>query len=63
MSWREHWAEVHSQVESGDAIGGCRDNDTRTYRLFVYKGHRMQLREVLDTAIQKHQPWPNLEDD
>jgi hypothetical protein len=40
MSWREHWPDVKSSVEPGDAITGCRDNDTRTYRLFVMKGYR-----------------------
>ena len=38
MSWREHWEPVKSAVVSGDVISGCRDNDTRTYRLFVNKG-------------------------
>ena len=40
MSWREHWAPVRSSVEPGDVISGCRDNETRTYRLFVNKGWR-----------------------
>ena len=40
MSWREHWPVVRSSVEAGDAISGCRDNETRTYRLFVNKGWR-----------------------
>lgn len=40
MSWREHWPAVKSSVEPGDVISGCRDNDTRTYRLFVNKGWR-----------------------
>lgn len=38
MSWREHWEPVRSSVEPGDVISGCRDNDTRTYRLFTNKG-------------------------
>ena len=40
MSWSEHWRDVKSSVVSGDVISGCRDNDTRTYRLFVNKGWR-----------------------
>ncbi len=40
MSWREHWPDVKSSVEEGDVISGCRDNDTRTYRLFCNKGWR-----------------------
>ena len=40
MSWREHWPKVKSSVTPGDVISGCRDNDTRTYRLFVNKGWR-----------------------
>ena len=38
MSWREHWEQVYSSVELGDVISGCRDNDTKTYRLFCNKG-------------------------
>lgn len=40
MSDRRHWPIVKSSVESGDALAGCRDNDTKTYRLFVHKGHK-----------------------
>ncbi len=40
MSWREHWPDVKSSVVPGDVISGCRDNDSRTYRLFVKKGWR-----------------------
>lgn len=38
MSWREHWETVRSSIVAGDVISGCRDNDTRTYRLFCNKG-------------------------
>src|ERR1700674_2027118 len=38
MSWREHFPIIKSSIEDGDVISGCRDNDTRTYRLFVNKG-------------------------
>lgn len=39
MSSREHWLpNVRSSVKPGDVITGCRDNYTRTYRLFVNKG-------------------------
>lgn len=40
MSWREHWQEVRSSVAPGDVISGCRDNDSRSYRLFANKGWR-----------------------
>ncbi len=40
MSFRQHWKSVKSSAVEGDVISGCRDNDTRTYRLFVNKGWR-----------------------
>lgn len=40
MSSREHWPNVVSSVVDGDAITFCRDNDTKSYRLFVHKGFR-----------------------
>jgi hypothetical protein len=40
MSYRIHWPEVRSSVVAGDVISGCRDNETKTYRLFVNKGWR-----------------------
>jgi hypothetical protein len=41
MSWRQHWPQVvRSSVVPGYVISGCRDNDTRTYRLFLNKGWR-----------------------
>ncbi len=63
MSWREHWDEVRSSVRPGDVISGCRDNDTRTYRLFCNKGwedvqyngramgHRMESCECVDLSL------------
>ena len=38
MSDRRPWKPVISSVEVGDTIRGYRDNDTRTYRIFVHKG-------------------------
>lgn len=38
MSFRESWPRIASSVVDGDVITGCRDNDTRTYRLVVNKG-------------------------
>jgi hypothetical protein len=38
VSWREHWPYVNSSVRPGDMVSGCRDNDTKTYRLFVNNG-------------------------
>lgn len=63
MSWREHWPDVRSSVELGDVISGCRDNDSRTYRLFVNKGwrdvqigghtgHQMDSCECCDLSIE-----------
>ncbi len=40
MSDRRHWKAIKSSVVEGDAISGCRDNESRTYRLFVNKGVR-----------------------
>ena len=40
MSWREHWTPIRSSVVEGDVISGCRDDESRTYRLFVNKGWR-----------------------
>lgn len=60
MSWREHWPIVRSSIVPGDVISGCRDNDTRTYRLFVNKGwtdvqgggHRLRECLCCDMSIE-----------
>lgn len=51
MSSREHWPTVKSSVVPGDVISGCRDNDTRTYRLFVNKGWQ----DVKIAGVEGHQ--------
>lgn len=40
MSDRVCLGKVKSSVITGDAVDVYRDNDTRSYRLFAYEGHR-----------------------
>lgn len=64
MSWREHWSVVRSSIDPGSVIRGCRDNDSRTYRLFINReccdlsvDDLRALVTVLQKAITEHQPW------
>ena len=38
MSWRERIADIDSTVDVGDNVMLFRDNDTKSYRLFVHTG-------------------------